>query len=455
MWSFQVAGMDDDDEYAKLIRKMNPPSVIIDNDACDDATVIQVNSVNANCILLEVIQVLIDLNLVITKAYISSDGKWFMDVFNVTDHNGNKLRDEKMISDIQTVKHIHGFEAFSSFVFVSLESDACLSSLRKCSVGVRPSNGYTSIELMGTDRPGLLSEICTMLIDFKCNVVKAELWTHNTRLASVVHVTDESTRSAIEDPERLSTMKELLHDVLKGHDDSRRAKMMVSMGGTHPERRLHQMMYDDRDYERVGLVEKGDKKSRPQVAVMDCKEKNYTIIVLRSKDRPKLLFDTICTLTDMQYVVYHGTVDTGNGEAYHEYYIRHIDGQRVNTNAEQDRLVQCLEAAIQRRDSEGLALELRTGDRFGLLSDITRIFRENGLCITRAEISTQGSKAVDTFYVSEMSGSPVDANTIDSIRRQIGQMVLRVKQEPFPSKPSKATSSIGFLPRNFLKGHRW
>ena len=140
---------------------------------------------------------------------------------------------------------------------------------------------------------------------------------HSTRVASIVHVTDESTRSAIEDPERLSTMKELLHDVLKGDDDSRRAKMMVSMGGTHPERRLHQMMYDDRDYERVGMVEKGDKKSRPQVAVMDCKEKNYTIIVLRSKDRPKLLFDTICTLTDMQYVVYHGTVDTGNGEAYH------------------------------------------------------------------------------------------------------------------------------------------
>nr|XP_029122205.1 ACT domain-containing protein ACR6-like [Elaeis guineensis] len=430
--------MDDDDEYAKLIRKMNPPSVIIDNDACDDATVIQVNSVNANGILLEVVRVLIDLNLIITKAYISSDGKWFMDVFNVTDRNGNKLRDKKIISYIQT----------------SLESEACLSSLRKSSVGVKPSNGYTSIELMGTDRPGLLSEICTALTDFKCNVVKAELWTHNTRVASVVHVTDESTRSAIEDPERLSTIKELLHDVLKGGDDSRRAKMTVSTGGTHTERRLHQMMYDDRDYEGVGLVEEGVKKSRPQVSVMDCKEKNYTIFVLRCKDRSKLLFDTICTLTDMQYVVFHGTVDTGNGEAYHEYCIRHIDGHRVKTEAERDRLVQCLEAAIQRRASEGLELELRTGDRVGLLSDITRIFRENGLCVTRAEISTQGSKAVDTFYVSEMSGSPVDAKTIDSIRRQIGRMVLRVKQGPFPSKPSEATSAIASLLRNFLKGRR-
>ena len=29
MWSFQVVSMDDDDEYAKLIRKMNPPRLEI------------------------------------------------------------------------------------------------------------------------------------------------------------------------------------------------------------------------------------------------------------------------------------------------------------------------------------------------------------------------------------------------------------------------------------------
>lgn len=39
----------------------------------------QVDSVNKHGILLEVVQVLTDMNLVITKAYISSDGGWFMD----------------------------------------------------------------------------------------------------------------------------------------------------------------------------------------------------------------------------------------------------------------------------------------------------------------------------------------------------------------------------------------
>ena len=37
------------------------------------------DSANEYGILLEVIQVMIDLNLVIGKAYITSDGGWFMD----------------------------------------------------------------------------------------------------------------------------------------------------------------------------------------------------------------------------------------------------------------------------------------------------------------------------------------------------------------------------------------
>jgi len=40
---------------------------------------LQVDSANEYGILLEVIQVMIDLNLVIGKAYITSDGGWFMD----------------------------------------------------------------------------------------------------------------------------------------------------------------------------------------------------------------------------------------------------------------------------------------------------------------------------------------------------------------------------------------
>lgn len=37
------------------------------------------DSANKYVILLEIVQVLIDLKLIVKKAYISSDGGWFMD----------------------------------------------------------------------------------------------------------------------------------------------------------------------------------------------------------------------------------------------------------------------------------------------------------------------------------------------------------------------------------------
>lgn len=132
-----------EDEYDKLIRRMNPPSVTIDNNSSPDATVIHVESTNKPGILLEVVQVLTDLNLVITKAYISSDGRWFMDVFNVKHRNGSKVKDEGVISYIKKI----------------LESDTFYVPSLGSSVGLKPSLDYTSIELAGADRPGLLSEL--------------------------------------------------------------------------------------------------------------------------------------------------------------------------------------------------------------------------------------------------------------------------------------------------------
>ncbi|PIA41999.1 hypothetical protein AQUCO_02100085v1 [Aquilegia coerulea] len=433
----------DDDEYQKLIRRMNPPRVVIDNDTCEHATVIQVDSVNKHGILLEVVQTLTDLNLIITKAYISSDGGWFMDVFKVTDSDGNKIIDEDVVNYIKK----------------ALETNACFLPTLRGSVGVMPSKEHTSIELTGTDRPGLLSEVCAVLADLHCNVVNAEIWTHNARAAAVVHVTDQSTGCAIEDPKRLSTIRELLCYILKGNNDLTSAKMMVSPPGvTHRERRLHQMMFADRDYERVGRAGLGvpeDKSPRPQVVLLDCFEKDYTVVTMRSKDRPKLLFDTVFTLTDMEYVVFHGTVHTGRMEAYQEYYIRHVDGLPISSEAERQRVTQCLEAAIERRASEGLELELCTEDRVGLLSDITRTFRENSLCIKRAEISTKAGKAIDTFYVTDVSGNAaVDPRIIDSICRQIGQTVLRVKRNlSFTPRPQQETTS-GSLFGNLFKARR-
>jgi hypothetical protein len=101
--------------------------------------------------------------------------------------------------------------------------------------------------------------------------------------------------------------------------------------------------------------------------------------------------------------------------------------------------------------TQGLELELCTEDRAGLLSDITRIFRENSLCIKRAEISTEGGKAKDTFHVTDVTGNPVDPKIIDSIRGQIGHTILKVKHNSSTSPTAPQESTMGFLFGNLFK----
>ncbi|KNA25619.1 hypothetical protein SOVF_004870 [Spinacia oleracea] len=425
-----------DEEFQKLVLRMNPPRVTVDNTSSRTTTLIKVDSANKRGSLLEVVQVLNDMNLIIRRAYISSDGEWFMDVFHVTDQHGNKLISEDDIAE--KIQQSLGPRARS---FRSRRS-----------VGMQAAVEHTTIELTGRDRPGLLSEIFAVLTDHKCNVVAAEVWTHSSRMASVLYITDETTGSAIYDPDHLTKIENLLLAVLMEDRNKRSANTVVSVGGTHTERRLHQMMYADRDYDMMnlnGVNPTGSSHTRkPLVTVDNCSERGYTVVNLRCPDRPKLLFDTVCTLTDMQYVVYHATlIADGPEAAYQEYYIRHTDGCPISSEAERQRLIHCLEAAISRRTSEGVRLELCSDDRVGLLTDVTRIFRENGLSVTRAEVSTRGSQAVNVFYVTDSSGNLVRSETIEAVRKEIGLTILQVKEDDYSKSPPQETArfSLGTL----------
>ena len=116
-----------------------------------------------------------------------------------------------------------------------------------------------SIELTGTDRPGLLSKIFAVLTDLECNVVVAEIWTHNSRMASVIYITDQSTGKPLRDGARVGKLKQLLRHILRSDGNRRKAATTVAAESaltTHPERRLHQMMYADRDFIRDNEEEK-------------------------------------------------------------------------------------------------------------------------------------------------------------------------------------------------------
>ncbi|KAJ6327933.1 hypothetical protein OIU77_009751 [Salix suchowensis] len=360
-----------DAEFESLIERIYPPRVCIDNETYQDCTLVKVDSANKQGILLEMVQVLTDLDLVISKSYISSDGGWFMEVFHVTDQLGSKLTDESLILYIQQALCENRRRG------VSKELQTCLHR------EVRPpyaSTDHTAMEITGTDRPGLLSEISAVLSKLECHVTAAVVWTHNNRVASIIYMEDGFQGGPITDPKRIAHVQEQLENVVEAHHG-----------------------VGERRSVRLTAPAPGQKiPHRAEAPPVD--EKGYSVVNVRSRDRPKLLFDTLCALTDMQYVVFHAAVSSKGTMADQEYFIRQQDGCTLDTESERHKLTQCLIAAIERRASHGVKLDICTHNRMGLLSNVTRSFRENGLSISRAEIGTDGDRAVGSFLVTDASG---------------------------------------------------
>jgi [protein-PII] uridylyltransferase len=64
-------------------------------------------------------------------------------------------------------------------------------------------------------------------------------------------------------------------------------------------------------------------------------------------------------------------------------------------------------------------MELVTGDRPGLLSDVGRVFVEMGINIDTAKIVTIGERAEDVFYISNVSGEPLSDKICAELRRRL------------------------------------
>lgn len=276
---------------------------------------LQVDSGRKRGVLLEAVQVLADLDLSIKKAYISSDGRWFMDVFHVTDRRGRKLTDASVLSYIE-------------------------QSLGTWTGGGPPARpaveGLTALELTAADRTGLLSEVFAVLADMGCGVADARAWTHRGRLGCVAFL-----RGVADDEARVLAR---LGHLLRG--DAGAVAAVPAAALAHADRRLHQLMAADLDLDK-------DAFPTPAVSVECWAERGYSVVTVRCRDRPRLLFDVVCTLHDMDYVVFHGTVDTSADlQARQEFYIRHADGNPIRTEAESQRVSRCIQAAIERRSLE-------------------------------------------------------------------------------------------------------
>lgn len=183
------------------------------------------------------------------------------------------------------------------------------------------SKEQTALEITGTDRPGLLSEISAVIAELECHVAAAVLWTHNTRLACIIYMEDGCKGGTVAGVNQVAHVQAQLENVLEAHhrEGERRSVRITApeAGRTHTERRLHQLMVSDGDYEECCSTSSGGERRRQdryrdeiKVTIDYCKERGYSEVNVRCRDRPKLLFDTVCTLTDMQYVVFHAAISS-------------------------------------------------------------------------------------------------------------------------------------------------
>ncbi|KAM0842482.1 hypothetical protein ACQ4PT_058336 [Festuca glaucescens] len=363
--------------YELFVRHMNTPRVVVDNGACETATLVQVHSARKHGVLLEAVAALSDHGVCVRKGYISSDdGRWFMDVFHVTDAAGRKVADaDKLLARLESA--------------LSAAADA-LPRAAACDPPQAKERRLCLLELLGVDRPGLLSEVFAVLHDLRCGTVDARAWTHGGRVAALVFVRDEDTGAPISEPARIRRIESRLRHVLRGGARGARTVLVDAAAVGNLDRRLHQLLNEDGEAGRRA-------PPTPAVAVQEWGERGYSVVTVSCRDRPKLLFDVVCTLTDLDYVVYHGTFDT--------------DGDHAQ---------------------QGVRLELRITDRRGLLAYVTRVFRENSLSVTHAEITTRDDMALNVFHVTDVAGRPADPKTIDEVIHGIGTDSLRVDEERWP-----------------------
>ncbi|XP_047958212.1 ACT domain-containing protein ACR1 [Salvia hispanica] len=448
-----------DPDFEFLLERIHPPRVSVDNDIYPDCSLIMVDSANKHGVLLEMVQVLTDLDLLISKSYISSDGGWLMDVFHVTDQQGYKLTDQNLIHQIQ--------EAI------------CKSRLPNKEARPRGvSADHVAFEMTGLDRPGLMSEMSAVLAEMDCHISAAVAWTHKGRAACIIYVEDTSGGKAgrMTDPARAAQVRSHLENVVEAHHhEDERHSVTLASPCPHTERRLHQLMAADRDYDQCcsccngnsewdginvyGGCRKEQRKGQigTHVKIQRCKETGYSIVTVRSRDRPKLLFDTVCALTDLNYVVHHAAIGSQGSTAFQEYYVTDKNGT-LETDSEKHRVTKCLVAATERRVSHGLRLKICTKNRTGLLSDVTRVLRENGLSITGAEIGTRGENAVGTFYLKDATGEDVSPETVEVVRRELGGRTVFENVSPGTSPeamPSRTSSGEEERTSFSLRGLIW
>jgi UTP:GlnB (protein PII) uridylyltransferase len=197
------------------------------------------------------------------------------------------------------------------------------------------------------------------------------------------------------------------------------------------------------------------KFDRPIIEIMHCAHPDYWTVSIRCRDRTKLVFDTVCTLADLDYDIYHGTVDCANGVAHQEYFVRPRSGDGEFSGARATLLKAMLAQSIERRFPKGLKVHVRSHDRFGCLAALARQLQQAGLSVTRAKVRTFATSRSSghTLYVMDAAGGPPDRARVQAACQAIGGQLVESEDlaegKALPCDSGRFSFSFSFLNRQW------
>ena len=212
--------------------------------------------------------------------------------------------------------------------------------------------------MWGCDKPGLLSEITRLLVDNKLDLSNALVWTHKTRFAMIL---------SLGEPMKGKEAKELQHYLMTSLEGAEelsgtgelRIQVKPEVPERHLERRLHSLMIQNEPMEEL------EAHAGVDVDIYFEHDSGYTVVRVESPDRPRLMFDTVCTLAETFVDVIHGCVEVKEGLYSQEYFAKHSNGDCITSEKHMLLLKQHLVASAVRRNPTGLKVEVTCQDRVG------------------------------------------------------------------------------------------
>lgn len=341
-------------------------------------------------------------------------------VFLVSEVDGSKVKNPKKLQSIKQMLNV-----YMQTEDVVANGDTTDDSNRVES---------TIFEVAGVDRPGLLSDLLQLMTQNGCDVRSAAVWTYRKRVAFVLSVTEKGR--PIADDAKTQRLCEMMAEYLQSKDGPHTVTSTKLRGIVHHDRRLHQIMLEDdihdwrvregKQTQESPYVQtsqsdndlasyRSPKFDKPVIDISHFSHSNYWTVNIKCRDRTKLLLDTVCTLADMRYDIYHATIDAdAEGNAHQEYFIRPRSGEG-EFDAEEAKLVKAmLEASIERRFPKGMKVHVRSIDRFGCMAALTKHLHAAGLSVTRAKVRTYATSnsSGHTLYVMNAMGGPPDKERV-------------------------------------------